>query len=121
VIDERQSSVREEEQSDPARIFALHASFCRIFGDEKRLKIMWFLADQERTVGEIAGHLEVSMPNASQQLRVLRDKGAVTYRKEGQTVYYRISNPKFLVGCQLIREGLIEELKRRGDLVHGRD
>lgn len=75
---------------------------------------MWFIADQERTVSEIASHLDVSMPNASQQLRVLRDKGAVKYRKVGQTVYYRIANPKFLAGCRLIREGLLEELKSQG-------
>ena len=91
-------------------IFLTHASFCQVFSDEKRLRIMWFLGEEERSVGEIAAHLGGSLANASQHLRVMRDKGAVRFRKEGQTVFYRIANRKFLAGCRLIREGLLEQL-----------
>ena len=97
-------------------IFALHADFCQVFSDEKRLRIMWFLGDGERSVSELATHLGASLQNTSQHLRVLRDKGAVTFRKEGQSVRYRIANPKFLQGAQMIRQGLIEELKQRRHL-----
>lgn len=91
-------------------IFHLHADLCRVFSDPKRLRIMWFLEDGEHSVSEIAAHLGVSIQNASSQLRVMRDKGAVYNRREGQAVYYRIANDKFLEGCRLIRTGLLEEL-----------
>ena len=97
-------------------IFATHASFCQVFSDEKRLRIMWFLGEEERSVGEIAAHLGGTLANTSQHLRVMRDKGAVVFRKDGQTVYYRIANPKFLAGCRLIREGILELLSERGRL-----
>ncbi len=112
-MDDGSRNAPDDNRSATVDFFHLQASFCRVFGDEKRLRIMWFLGKDERTVGEIARHLDVPMPNASQQLRVLRDKGAVTFRKNGQTVYYRIANEKFLVGSQMIREGLIEELRKK--------
>jgi DNA-binding transcriptional ArsR family regulator len=94
-------------------VFALHADFCQVFSDEKRLRIMWLLGDGERSVSEIAEHLGATLQNTSQHLRVMRDKGAVTFRKVGQSVRYRISNPKFLLGARMIREGLLEELEQR--------
>ena len=94
----------------------VQANLCSVFSDEKRLRIMWFLGDGERRVNEIAEHIGTSVQNASQHLRVMRDRGAVTYRKEGHAVYYRITNPKFYQGYQLIRQGLLEELRRLGGL-----
>lgn len=97
-------------QTEPEdRIFAIHAAFCRVFSNEKRLKIMWLLADQELNVGQIAEALGVSMANASQHLRIMRDQGAVRVRREGQTTWYTVANPNFSRGARLIRQGLIEE------------
>jgi DNA-binding transcriptional ArsR family regulator len=94
----------------------VQARLCSVFSEEKRLRIMWFLSDGERRVNEIAEHLGISVQNTSQHLRVMRDRGAVSYRKEGHAVYYSIANQKFQRGYQLIREGLLEELRRLGRL-----
>jgi DNA-binding transcriptional ArsR family regulator len=93
-------------------ITSVHADFCRVFSDPKRIKILWFLGATQRRVSEIAEHLGVSMQNASQHLRVMRDKGAVNHSKKGQTVFYRVSNKKFLEASKLIRKGLLEQLKK---------
>ena len=103
-----------EEELD--QIFALHAAFCTVFSDRKRLKIMWYLRSGERRVNEIVDHLGVPIQNVSQHLRIMKDKGAVTSRREGHAVYYRVANTKFIQGCDLIREGLLEELGRYGRL-----
>lgn len=89
-------------------MFVRHADFCRVFSDVKRLRIMWFLGTEEKSVREIAVRIGASMQNTSQHLRVLRDKGAVRVRRDGQTAWYRASHPKLLAGCELIRAGLIE-------------
>ncbi len=94
--------------SDNLELFARHADFCRVFSDEKRLRIMWMLGEGEHTVSEIAAHLGVSLQNTSQHLRVMRDKGAVCTRRHGQTIYYRVANPKTLAGCRLIRQAIVE-------------
>jgi DNA-binding transcriptional ArsR family regulator len=107
----------DDSAADAAReddsVFAVHADFCQIFSDEKRLRIMWFLGEGERSVSEIASHLGASLQNTSQHLRVMRDKGAVTFRKVGQSVLYRIANPKFLLGIETVRKGLLEELDKQ--------
>lgn len=95
-------------------IAELHSSFCSIFASPIRLKILWMLEGGEKSVGEIAEKLNLSLPNVSQHLRLMRDLGAVRTKKLGRTVYYSNANPKFLKGSKLIQEGLIEELKKRG-------
>lgn len=95
-------------------LFQVHASFCRVFSDPKRLRIMWALQEGERAVSELADLVGCSLPNVSQHLRIMRQQGMVTTRRDGRSVYYRIANPKFLVGCKLVREGLLEELQKKG-------
>mgnify|MGYP002395769714 CR=1 FL=1 len=90
-------------------IFEIHADFCHVLSSATRIKILWLLADGAKSVTELAGALDLSVPNVSQHLRIMRDRGAVLSRKKGQCVYYSISNPKFIQGCQLIREGILEQ------------
>ena len=70
---------------------------------------MWLLADGEKSVTQLAQALGFSIHNVSQHLRIMRDRGAVVARRDGQNVYYRISNPKFMEGFMLIREGILED------------
>ena len=97
-----------KEKLDPT-IFRIHADFCQVLSNATRIMIMWLLAEGEKSVNALAGELDLPVPNISQHLRVMRDKGAVTNRKEGQSVYYRVANPKFIKGYMLIREGIIEQ------------
>lgn len=96
--------------------FDMHAAFCSVFSSPVRLRIMWLLADGEKTVSAIAQALDLAIPNVSQHIRLMRDQGAVTSRREGRTISYRIANPKFLTGARLIREGLMEEWRKRGSM-----
>jgi DNA-binding transcriptional ArsR family regulator len=98
------------------QIFKIHADFCGALANEKRLKILWLLSQGERSVGEIAQEIGITIANTSQHLRVLRDKGAVLEEKKGQNVFYRISNSKFIKGYRLIREGIFETMRLRSQL-----
>jgi len=95
----------------------IHAAFCTIFSSPVRLKIMDLLGNGECSVGELAARLGLSMANISQHLRVMRNQGAVSTRREGKTIYYRVANPKFLEGIMRVREGLEEEMRKRGGMV----
>ncbi|MBN2809449.1 MAG: helix-turn-helix transcriptional regulator [Deltaproteobacteria bacterium] len=97
-------------------LVALHAVFCAIFSSPVRLQIMDLLALGEESVGGLAEKLNVSMANISQHLRLMRNQGALSFRKEGKTVYYRVANPKFVEGIMKVREGLSEELRKRGGI-----
>jgi DNA-binding transcriptional ArsR family regulator len=41
------------------------ASFCRIFGNSKRVLILWTLVEEERPVSEIAATIGASLQNTS--------------------------------------------------------
>ena len=96
---------------------SLQAAFCTIFSSPVRLQIMNMLGAGEQSVGALAGQLNVSMANVSQHLRLMRNQGAVGFRREGKTVYYRVANPKFIEGMMKVREGLLEEFRKKGGIV----
>ncbi len=98
-------------------LVALHASFCTIFSSPVRLQIMDLLAHGEESVGALAAKLDVSMANISQHLRLMRNQGAVSFRRDGKTIYYNVANQKFVEGIMKVREGLLEELRKRGGLI----
>ena len=94
--------------TDLDELFDNQADFCSIFRNAIRLKIITMLGFKERSVGEMSERLGVSMSNISQHLRIMKDRGIITSRKEGQRIYYRITNDKFLYGPAQVRSGLIE-------------
>jgi ArsR family transcriptional regulator len=92
-------------------LFIRHAQFCSLFSDPNRLRILFFIGDGERSVGEMATKLGLTMPHISQHLRVMRDRGCLIVRREGRAAYYRVANAKFLMAAQLVREGIAEVLR----------
>jgi len=57
-------------------------------GDETRLRIVALLSHGELCVCHIESALEVSQPNASRQLAVLKAAGLVASRRQGNRIYY---------------------------------
>jgi len=59
-------------------------------GDPSRRRIFARLADQPRSVGELAGELPISRPAVSQHLRVLREARLVRVRPAGTRRIYEV-------------------------------
>ena len=78
------------------------AAVARALGDPKRLCVLESLAGGEVSVGDLATKVSCQVPNMSQHLAVLRSAGLVTTRRDGNTVYYRLADPKVLEACQLL-------------------
>ncbi len=93
------------------RISEMHAEVCKTLGSPVRIEILTALRDGEKTVGQLSEELELKQANVSQHLAILRQRQVVTTRKEGTSIYYRVSNPKIIQACQLMREVLLEQLK----------
>ena len=79
---------------------------------------MYGLKEGEKRVSDIADEIGISVHNVSQHLRVLRQALLVRSRKDGQTVYYSIANPKFMEACGLMRQALLEEHQAEGTALH---
>jgi ArsR family transcriptional regulator len=85
-------------------LLQLHASVCKGLADPKRLLIINALRDGERTVSELVDELEIPQANVSQHLAVLREKGLVRYRKDGQWAYYSVTSAKIIEAMDLLRQ-----------------
>src|SRR5215813_4698197 len=73
----------------------LYAQFARIgkaLGSPQRLELLDLLAQGERTVEDLAQETALSVANASQHLRLLRQARLVEARKDGLYVYYRLAD-----------------------------
>ncbi len=101
---------------DRIPVFKVHAQLCQALANHHRLAILYVLSVQGETcVGDLAAELGTSQTNVSQHLRLLKERMVVQARREGQTVYYSITNPKFIEGCTLIRQALIEQHQTAGE------
>ena len=64
-------------------------SALRALSDPGRRRILTLVRDEEHSAGEIAAEFTVSWPAVSQHLRVLKEAGLVTERREGTRRLYR--------------------------------
>ena len=66
------------------------ADFFKTLSDQTRLKIVQSLIIEELCVCDLAEIVKVSISAVSHQLRILRDKNIVKYRRQGKMAYYSI-------------------------------
>ena len=64
------------------------AVLCRALSDETRVGILARLRNGERCVCDLQDDLEAAQSRLSFHLKVLKDAGLVTDRREGRWVYY---------------------------------
>ena len=86
-----------------ANLAKRQAEICKVFGNPSRMMILWTLFDGEMSVGRIASTIDSSLQNTSQHLRIMKDKGILACRREGNTVYYCITHHELLDGCRLLQ------------------
>lgn len=68
------------------------SSILALAGNEARLKIIYLLEEEKELCPcDLADILGMSIPAVSQHLRKLKDGNIVETRKEGQTIYYSLT------------------------------
>jgi DNA-binding transcriptional ArsR family regulator len=80
-----------------------YAAISRALADAKRLCVLEILSSGERSVSDLSREASCQVPNMSQHLAVLRSAGLVESRREGSTVYYRLTDPRILEAYRLIK------------------
>jgi DNA-binding transcriptional ArsR family regulator len=76
------------------------AEIHQILSNPSRLLILCSLAQKELSVSEIAEEIGASLQNTSQHLRLMKDKGVVEGRREGQTIFYQIASSEVGDNCK---------------------
>ncbi|HLT76414.1 MAG TPA: metalloregulator ArsR/SmtB family transcription factor [Ferrovibrio sp.] len=80
------------------------SNFLQAISNEKRLLVLCHLMGGERSVGSLADLVGLSQSALSQHLTRLRADGMVATRREGQTVYYRLADPRVEAVISLLYE-----------------
>ena len=66
--------------------------FFSVFADYTRVKILSALAISELCVTDLSRILEINQTTVSHQLRLLKNLNAVTTRRQGKVVFYKLRN-----------------------------
>lgn len=71
------------------------ADTLKAIGNSRRLMVLCKLVEfSERTVGDLAEDAGLSQSALSQHLARMRDEGLVTFRRDSNTLWYRIADPR---------------------------
>ena len=89
---------------DVARI----AQLCNALADEARVEIVSRLLDGEKCVCDLTDALATGQSRLSYHLKVLKDAGLVTDRREGRWAYYALARDAFVE-----TESLLSSLRPR--------
>lgn len=96
----------------------VHAQLARIgkaLSSGNRLSLLEFIAQGSRSVDELARMTGMSVANASQHLRELRQAGVVRARKEGLRVYYELAGADvvaLIAALRRVAETRLAEVKQ---------
>lgn len=92
-------------------IYELQAEVMKTLAHPRRLQILHRLAAGPVEVGRLARDLDISQPNASQHLALMRTAGIVVAERDGRDVRYRLADPDVVRACGL----MTDVLRRRFD------
>ena len=93
--------------------YNLHAEMCKTISNPRRQAILDTIRNGEMTVSELIEKTGISQANLSQHLAILRSKGVVKTRRDGNNVHYSLSNLKIIEAYDLISEVLEDSATSR--------
>ncbi|KGJ91862.1 ArsR/SmtB family transcription factor [Colwellia psychrerythraea] len=80
------------------------AGILKLLSNPYRLMILCCLSESELTVGDLNQRIDLSQSALSQHLAKLRESDIVTTRRQSQTIFYRIANPKIADLLEVLQE-----------------
>ena len=107
------------ENTEKAAIYRMHAEFCKTLSDANRLLIISELSKGELSVSELVRKLDLKQSNVSKHLAVMRERGLVSTRREGSTIYYRLADPRISQAIQLLRQVQADQIEKQRLLAQG--
>ena len=88
------------------------AALMKALSNEHRLLILCHLVSEgELSVGILVERVGLSQSALSQHLARLRGQGLVTFRRESQTLHYRIADPRAGQVLELLRDLFCPDLR----------
>ncbi|WP_018982032.1 ArsR/SmtB family transcription factor [Salinimonas chungwhensis] len=76
--------------------------FFKLLANKTRLTVLYSLKDQELSVSDLLTRINVTQPVLSQHLALLREARVVATRREGQVIFYRLTDDRVLQTIRLM-------------------
>lgn len=89
------------------------AELCQTLSDEHRLAILYALAEKSHNVSQLATRIDLSQPNTSRHLKILRQGGVVTAKRQGKLMYYSLSDERLIQALELLRLAVADQLQQQ--------
>jgi ArsR family transcriptional regulator len=96
------------------QLYLQFAAMAKALGHAHRLEILELLAQGERSVESLSERAGLTIGNASQHLRLMRQAGLLVSRRDGKRIFYRLSDPAVLdlmAALQRLAERRLGEVK----------
>ena len=93
----------------------------KALADDSRRQVLMLLKSRERTPSEIATHFDFTLPALSTHLKVLRDAGLVSERREGQNRYYSVNREQMSEMMRFFDQFWDERLRSLKEYVENRE
>ena len=95
------------------KIYELHAEVCKALANPLRIEVIDLLQKGELCFSDILEETGGLKSNLSQHLSVMVNSGILMARKDSRCNYYSLSSSKVAKACSLMREVLIDNLKKQ--------
>ena len=112
-VNEDHVRIARQALSPEREILSLAETF-KTLGDPTRVKVLQALSVKELCVCDLARLLGISESATSHQLRVLRNKKLVRYRKEGKMAFYSLDDEHIDVLMKVALQHVREEVDHDG-------
>lgn len=76
--------------------------FLKLLANKTRLTVLYSLIGQELSVSDLLTRINVTQPVLSQHLALLREARVVATRREGQVIFYRLTDERVAEVINLI-------------------
>jgi DNA-binding transcriptional ArsR family regulator len=89
----------------------------RVLGEPMRLRLLQQLMDGEKNVSDLVTLVDSTQANVSRHLALLLQNGIVEKRRDGTSIYYRLTDPSIFQLCHIVCGGLQKEYRQLVDLI----
>ena len=95
----------------------IQAEACKTFGNPKRLLILESIWDKKITYKKLLEITELDKVTLTQQTAFMRRKGIIKGERTSEGLIFSVSNPKILAAFELMREVVIDKIKKDSELL----
>jgi ArsR family transcriptional regulator len=95
--------------------YKLKAEFCKTLADPKRLMIIDYLRSGEKSVNKLTQYIGSGQSVISRHLAILRERGVIQPRREGNNIFYSLTDHKIGQACDLVKDMLLNKIAKHNE------